>query len=343
MMGIKNFSPYKVVKEAVKDLKPNEAKVIIGRFGIDSVNLTLSAIGKKLDLSRERIRQIEKEAMKKLAKKIVDEENYYVAEIIAHFEKEGGITSHNKIADKFLDEIYQKDRNEFNSLHLIFVLMPTLIKIEKTKELETGWILASLSKDDAVKIIDTWVLHLKKTRKPETLDVLVDAHPDHSKYSVSFLSELPQISKKLVRTETGLIGLSSWPEVNPRNVRDKIYYIFKKHGKPLHFDKIAKKIAEQDFDKKNVVRATVHNELIADSRFVLVGRGIYGLSEWGYKDGTVADIIKDILTDKSNGLPADEIVSKVMKQRLVKKNTILINLQTKPFFKKLKNGHFALV
>lgn len=341
-MGIKNFSPYKVVKEAVKDLKSNEAKVITGRFGINSVNLTLSAIGKQLNLSRERIRQIEKEAMKKLAKKIVDEENYYVAEIIAHFEKEGGITSHSKIAEKFLDENYLTDRNEFNSLHLIFVLMPDLIKIEKTKELEAGWILASLSKDDAIKIINAWVTHLGKTKKPETLNVLVDAHPDQSKYSVSFLTELPQISKKLVKTEAGLIGLSSWPEVNPRNVRDKIYYIFKKYGKPLHFDEIAKKIAEQSFDNKNIVRATVHNELIADNRFVLVGRGIYGLSEWGYKEGTVSDVIKDILTGKSDGLPADEVVSKVMKQRLVKKNTILINLQTKPLFKKLKNGNFGL-
>lgn len=341
-MGIKNFSPYKIVKEAIKDLKPNEARVITGRFGIDSDNLTLSAIGKKLNLSRERIRQIEKEAMKKLAKQIVNEENYYVAEIITHFEKEGGITGHSKIAEKFLDEIYQKDRNEFNSLHLIFVLMPTLLKIEKTQELETGWILASLSKEDAVKIINQWVSHLNKIKRPETLDVLVGAHSNQRKYSVTFLSELPQISKRLVKTEMGLIGLSNWPEVNPRNIRDKIYYILKKYGKPLHFDEIAKKISEQGFDKKNIVRATVHNELIADHRFILVGRGIYGLAEWGYKDGTVADIIKDILADKSSGLAADEIVNSVMKQRLVKKNTILINLQTKPFFKKLKSGNFTL-
>lgn len=341
-MPIKNFSPYKVVKEAMKELKPNETKVIAGRFGIESKNLTLSAIGKNLRLSRERIRQIEKEAIKKLAKKIINEENGYVSEIIASFERGGGISSHDKIAEKFLEETRQSDRNEFNALHLIFVLMPQLIMIEKTKELEAGWILATLSKDDAVKVINDWSDHLGKHKKPENIDVLIEANPSHKKFQVAFLSELPSISKKLVKTETGLVGLASWPEVNPRNVRDKIYYILKKMGKPLHFEEIAKKIAEQNFDKKNIVRATVHNELIADKRFVLVGRGIYGLSEWGYKEGTVCDIIKNILEDAKSGLTSERIVEEVGRQRLVKKNTVLINLQTKPLFKKLANGKYAL-
>ena len=341
-MGIKNFSPYKVVAKAIEGLKPNEAKVVAGRFGIDSKNMTLSSIGKQLNLSRERIRQIEKEALKKLAKKIVEEENTYVQDIIAHLEKNGGITSHERIAEKFLEEIYHAETKEFNSLHLIFVLIPELIKIERTKELESGWILASLAKDDAITVIDEWVRYLKKSSKPETMDVLVDAHPHHRKYQISFLSELPQISKKLVKTEAGLVGLSSWPEVNPRNIRDKIYFIFKKTNKPLHFEEIARRIGEQNFDKKSVVKATVHNELIADSRFVLVGRGIYGLSEWGYKEGTVADIIKGILDGHDKGLGAEEIIKEVSKQRLVKKNTVLINLQTKPLFKKLKDGRFSL-
>lgn len=94
---------------------------------------------------------------------------------------------------------------------------------------------------------------------------------------MTFLSELPHVSKKIVKTETGHIGLTNWPEINPKNVRDKIYYIFKKSEKPIHFDEIAKKINEQNFSKKKIVRATVHNELISDKRFVLVGRGIYKL------------------------------------------------------------------
>lgn len=342
-MTIKNFSPYKIVKQAFSELKPNEQKVISGRFGIDEPRRTLSSIGKELNLSRERIRQIEKDALKKLSAFIVGKENAYVAEILDAFEKSGGVSSHERIAEKFLEDIYRKNNNEYNSLNLIFTLIPQIKKIEKTRELESSWILSSITKEDLIGVVDDWIKHLSSTKKPETIDVLLKAHPNHNKYQITFLSELPLISKKIVKTETGHIGLSSWPEVNPRNVRDKIYYILKREGKPLHFNLIAEKINEQNFGNKKVVRATVHNELIADDRFVLVGRGIYALKEWGYEEGTVKDIIIDILSRQGiECLTSEEIIKEVLKQRTVKKNTILINLQTKPEFKKVKKDCYAL-
>lgn len=341
MTTIKNFSPYKVVKEASKDLKENEQKVVSGRFGIDETRKTLSAIGKELKLSRERIRQIEKEALRKLAIHIVEQESSFIEQITSSFKESGGISSHDKIAEKFLEESINKNINEFNALNLIFYLTPELKKIDKTRELEESWILASITKNDVVKVINDWVSHLEKTKKPLALEVLLKANPNHTKYEITFLSELPYISKKLVKTETGYIGLSSWPEVNPKNVRDKIYFILKREGKPLHFDLIAKKINEQNFSNKKVVKATVHNELIADDRFVLVGRGIYALSEWGYKPGTVEEVIKQVLSMK-NEMKAEEIVDEVLKQRSVKRNTILINLQTKSDFKKIGKDSYAL-
>jgi len=341
-MTIKNFSPYKIISEAVLALKPNERKVILARFGIDCNRQTLSFVGKKLDLSRERIRQIERDALKKLAKEVVQKNNSYILELTSFFEKKGGIISHEKIAEHFLEEIYHKDKNEFNSLNLVFVLTPQMVKIEKTLELEEGWILAHLSKEDAIKIINDWAFHLQKTNKPQTIDILVDNNPHHKKHKITFLSELPSISKKLVRTKDGMIGLASWPEVNPRNIRDKIYFVLKNSKKPMHFDDIAIEISKQKFDKKGIVKATVHNELIADSRFVLVGRGIYALAEWGYETGTVAEIIRSILRDRKDGLKLDDIIKAVAKQRVVKRNTILINLQTKPEFVKNTNGLYCL-
>lgn len=340
-MTIKNFSPYKIVKKSLLDLKGNEKVVIAGRFGIDEDRKTLSAIGKSLGLSRERIRQIEKEGLKKLASKIIDQKNSYVGLIIESFEKNGGIAKHESIAQKFLEDNLKDSKNEFNSLHLIFFLMPSLKKIEKTRELEASWVMASISKEEILNIVDSWVQHLQKLKKPTTIDILVKENPVNSKYEMTFLSELPHISKKLVKTEDNFIGLASWPEVNPKNVRDKIYYILKKENKPLHFKEIAEKINEEKFGKKKVVEATVHNELIADNRFVLIGRGIYALKEWGYEPGTVCDIIKNILQNKGT-MKAEEIVKEVLKQRTVKKNTILINLQTKPLFKKTGKDNYAL-
>lgn len=341
MTTIKNFQPYKIVNDSLQNLKENEKRVICGRFGINETRKTLSAIGKKLNLSRERIRQVEKEGLKRLASQIVEKERMNIANIISVFEKSGGVTNHEKIAEKFLDSTLKNNINEFNSLNLIFSIIPQIKKIDKTKELEASWLLSTLQKDEVIKIINDWVTHLEKTKKPLTIDVLVNAHPDHQKYEITFLSELPYISKKLIRTETGHIGLSNWPEINPRNVRDKIYYILKKEKAPLHFDLIAKKINDQNFSKKKVVRATVHNELIADSRFVLVGRGIYALSEWGYLPGTVQDIIREVLSENKK-MSIKDIVEAVSKQRTVKKNTILINLQTKPEFVKVGKDTYTL-
>lgn len=341
MTEAKNFSPHRIVKKALEGLKKNETKVISGRFGINESRKTLSAIGSELGLSRERIRQIEKESMKRLAASIVESENNSIQELISSFEKGGGIVSHGSIANKLLDSSMKDSAIEFNSLHLILSLLPQIRRIEKTRELESSWILASIDKESVVTVIDSWVKHLEKTKKPSSLEVLVKEHPDQSKYEITFLSELPHISKKLVKTESGHIGLSAWPEVNPKNVKDKIYYVLKKEGKPLHFDLIAKKINEQNFSKKTVVRATVHNELIADQRFVLIGRGIYALTEWGYKPGTVYDIIKNILIEKKH-MAVEDIVKEVSKQRSVKRNTILINLQTKKEFQRVGKDMYAL-
>ncbi|MEI6498817.1 MAG: HTH domain-containing protein [bacterium] len=342
MTTIKEFSPFKIVKQSLENLKVNEKKIVTSRFGIETDRKTLSAIGRELNLSRERIRQIEREGLKKLASEIATKHELSTNRIIESFEKSGGLTSHENIGKKFLESSYAFDRNEFNSLHLIFVLMPQISKIEKTRELEAGWILAKLSKDEVIKVINEWVDHLQKSKRPETMEVLLNANPEHKKYELTFLSELPSISKKLVKTEENKIGLTTWPEVNPRNVRDKIYFVLKKNGKPMHFDEIANRIKDEKFEKKNIVKATVHNELIADKRFVLVGRGIYALSEWGYLPGTVADIIKQILAGKPKGMSVDLILKEVLKQRLVKKNTILINLQTKPDFIKESKDVYRL-
>ena len=86
----------------------------------------------------------------------------------------------------------------------------------------------------------------------------------------------------------------------------------------------------------------IHNELIKDPRFVLIGRGIYALSTWGYKKGTIADIIKSILEKSEQPLSREEIVKQVLKVRKVKETTILLNLQNKKLFKKVDKNSFTL-
>jgi transcriptional regulator len=94
------------------------------------------------------------------------------------------------------------------------------------------------------------------------------------------LYSLMQAVKNLEQNKYGEWGIADWQEIKPKTVNDKIYLILKHEAKPLHFTEIAKKINDMKFDRKIANAATVHNELILDSRYVLVGRGTYGLKEW---------------------------------------------------------------
>jgi len=152
---------------------------------------------------------------------------------------------------------------------------------------------------------------------------------------------LASISKNVASLH-GRWGLTKWPMVNPKNIRDKIYVVLHDHKKPMHFSEIAQAIAASDFKRKDVTTQAIHNELIKDKRFVLIGRGIYALKEWGYKKGTVADVIAEVLKKESGPLHRDEIVRRVLKSRHVKETTILLNLQGKPQFKRVAKATYAL-
>jgi DNA-directed RNA polymerase delta subunit len=179
---------------------------------------------------------------------------------------------------------------------------------------------------------------LKENKAPMTLDELDNKldyeHPDHIKAVASI--------SKLLASLNGLWGLAKWPSVNPKNIRDKIFVILEMKKEPMHFSDIAKEIKESNFKRKNVTIQAIHNELIKDSRFVLIGRGIYALSNWGYKKGTISEIIHSILEKSGEPMTREEIVKQVLKVRKVKETTILLNLQNKKLFKKVDKNLFTL-
>ena len=106
----------------------------------------------------------------------------------------------------------------------------------------------------------------------------------------------------------------------------------------MHFSEVAKSITTIFAKKAHV--ATTHNELIKDSRFVLVGRGLYALAEWGYQPGVVRDVIRDVLNKKA--LTKEEVIAEVKKVRYVKDNTVLVNLNDTRHFKRSKEGKYSI-
>jgi len=335
----KKRSLVEIVSDLISALNEKEKRTITGRFGLSGKKETLSAIGRELRLSRERIRQIEKNSLRKLAIEFSKNNKNEATEVINLFENSAGIVVDSKISNELVNLTYNHKFAK-SYLKLIFSIMSETKKIEENSDLNSGWILTSkISKKKIQTICDKLIKHFKEYKLPQTVDDIIAEVVGISTFSEELISSCIDLSTKLVMAKNGMVGITSWPSVNPRNVKDKIYYVLKTAGRPLHFSEITSSIIALKFDNKKVVRATVHNELIADKRFVLIGRGIYALREWGYSDGTVYDVIKNILSNATGPLSIGEIIALVNKSRKVKKNTIVINLQTKKEFAKVNDGY----
>ena len=256
--------------------------------------------------------------------------------------KHGGIVHKKDAAKKFLSEKISKSEKEASALGLFIALLPDIEEIERDEILHDSWKLITLPKDEVIGILKDWAKYLESSKSPKNLDVILENHPAHNKHNVTFLNAVSEVGRHIMEAHDGSIGLTKWPNVNPRTVRDKIFYVLIKNQKPLHFSEITEEIKKQNFDHKKVVTATVHNELIADKRFVLIGRGIYALKEWGYMPGTVKDVISSVLKGHKSAMELNDICAEVQKQRVVRKNTVLINLQTQNNFKKVGSSKFML-
>ncbi|MDP3685901.1 MAG: winged helix-turn-helix domain-containing protein [bacterium] len=151
------------------------------------------------------------------------------------------------------------------------------------------------------------------------------------------------VSKRIVRNLFGNFGLRTSREAVPRSVGDKAYLVLKAHGQPLHFRAVVDEINRAGFDQKRALAETVHNDLIRDSRFVLVGRGMYALREWGFSPGRVSEVIVRLLRQAGRPLQKSEIVAEVLKQRFVKRNTVLLCLLDRSLFTAGPDGVYALV
>ena len=327
---------------AVGEENDREREIIVRRFGLKDRRETLEQIGELLGITRERVRQLEKAIVirLKMAAEAGELDGLHGAErlIIRDLSENGRVGRVYDVTQRLLSvetpTLQQRSRIAF-----LGEISPRLTTISDTDAYHQGLAIAEYGDEKQIRSkVDEIVKTIKKHGEPISLEAL----HDHLTY------ENPKQVRGLASLSTQLSclkdmwGLSKWPTVNPKNIRDKIYVVLLDEGKPLHFSEIAKRIKESSFKRRNVTRQAIHNELIKDKRFILIGRGIYALDIWGYSQGTVADIIASILRDEGKPLHRDEIVKRVLKSRQVKETTILLNLQSKPLFKRVAKATYAL-
>lgn len=342
---IEKINLTEIIEDMFLVLTPKEKEVIIKRFSLDNKpKQTLEKIGQAFSVTRERIRQIEKIALGKL-RRTVDNSKLSLINKIAKevLEARGGLLVEKKLVSEILNRIASSQTVDANIIKLALNINPDLVKMDKTNVFQPFWRLKSIALDTVKNIVSKGisVLNKKNDVMPDS-DIVAELKPlvkDQSVEPELILSAL-EVDKRIKRVKEGY-GLMSWRHINPRSIRDKAYIVLKKSTNPLHFVDIANKIAESGFDKKVVTTQAVHNELIRYDQFVLVGRGLYALKEWGFKKGTVADVIEDLLRKKSP-MTKQEIIEGVLKQRQVKKGTISLNLQKNPNFVRVGRAVYKL-
>ena len=319
-----------------------EKEIISRRFGLNGSRETLEQIGEMLSITRERVRQLEKAILIRLQICAEDGEIPELAAaeklLIRNLTEMGRVARLSDLAEKVYGR--KVTASEKAGIYFIATFAKSLTIVEENDRYNVAVGIAEYGNSKKIRErIDEIVKIIRENKKPMTLDELDDKlnyeHPDHIRAVASI--------SKLLATLNGLWGLAKWPSVNPKNIRDKIFVVLETEKRPMHFSEIAKKIRESNFKRKNVTVQAIHNELIKDSRFILIGRGIYALSSWGYKKGTISEIIKSVLEKADGPLTREEIVKHVLHVRKVKETTILLNLQNKKLFKKVGKNSYTLV
>lgn len=336
-----------IIEDIFLILTNKEKDVIVQRFSLDNKpRKTLESIGQMFSVTRERVRQIEKIALNKLRRTVSTTRLNSVNEVANKvIEENGGVIIEKKLVSAILNAIGSTSDVDAHIIKLALSINSTIEKSEKTNVTHPFWRLKGVDMTLINAIVSTGIKTLKKKA-----DVMQDSklvvqirqlmEEQLKNLSDAIITSSLEVDKRVKRTEAGF-GLMTWRHINPRSIRDKAYIVLKREKRPLHFVEIANKISESGFDKKVVTTQAVHNELIRYEQFVLVGRGLYALKEFGYEKGTVADIIEGLLKKKSP-MTKQEIIEGVLKQRHVKKGTISLNLQKNPQFVRVGRAVYKL-
>lgn len=325
------------LKNVLQYCKPKEQLVLVRKFGLltDGKEIPLQRIGKDYNLTRERVRQIEAQALMRVRRLMVGTPIYIdlIEDAKKILREEGGLLVEDMLVSKIINlKKYDFSRQE---IKLILVSDFDITYLKRNKYFNKCFYIDPLFED----FLTVVALHTQDyfAQRAQSIDVyeyaqyLKDIYAkqyDHitflkkDEFYLNFFSSL-----RNVKMFDGKIGTPDFVDVYPKTIKLKILYTMRRHNQPIHFQELPAKIMEY-FPQKVIKVNTVHNELVKNNDyFVNLGLGLYGLKEWGFKGGTVVDIIVRIFQQYKRPMSVKEISKELLKEKMVSPNTILLNLQ----------------
>lgn len=267
-----------LVRKALQ-IEDNRARdVIVRRHGLKSLQRhTLASLGAEYGLTRERIRQIEATALRNIKLRIeTEKEAREFVELTEDYLK--------KVSKLRRSDLLAKDiwvlcglRGEYNPIfeNKLNFIARTLGKphiVDATPGTYTIWHIDRNIYDLAVTLVKK-LLDSGEHNFDRFLEAITREHKLVEPVILNYLS----VSRNFGVGPYGHVGADHWLQVNPKTVRDKAYLVLSQSTEPMHFREIAELVNQ--ISQKKKAPATVHNELIRDPRFTLVGRGTYSLNE----------------------------------------------------------------
>ena len=341
-------NPVVIVESLLSLLTDKEARVISARYGLQGQQLrTLASLGTELGVTRERIRQIQAQALKKMQRNAIHTDiSKMHSEVMKFVMHHGGVVTETEM-QSFLKMNYNDLATQTEELMLAAVLDDRIVQEHNKVNFVPHFRLASIKMTQVKKSCEMGLKILKKFNSELdadmfTSEIIKNMKEDFLHFSPSTVASSLLLDRRIV-LKSGRYSLDTWRHINPRTLYDKIVYILNDISEPMHFLDIVNSIKSHGFDSKRVSLQAVHNELISNPSFVLIGRGIYALKAWGYKEGTVADVLESVL-GKKGPMNLSELTQEVLKLRKVKPITIQINLSSKKNkFRKNREGLYELV
>jgi hypothetical protein len=336
------FDSASLVKQLLAEVPDRAREVLTYRFGLgaSSERETLEAIGERWGITRERVRQIEAAGLETIRNsKSFKNASAAFDELCDYVHSLGVVVEEEELLSGLASD--EKSRNRFRFL---LVVGSAFMRERETDHFYARWHVdpkTAQAVHEALTRLYSGLSDNEILSEGEMLDRFIeelrginDAYKNEE-----ILKRWLSLSKTIASNPLSEWGRAEAPAIRTKGIRDYAYLVIKRAGQPMHFSDVARAIG-QLFSKEAHV-ATTHNELIKDARFVLVGRGLYALSEWGYQPGVVRDVIRNVLT-KSGPLTREQVIEEVKKVRYVKDNTILVNLNDPKHFKRNKNGTYEV-
>jgi hypothetical protein len=358
----------------LKDLPARERAIISRRHALDFVNghykiqwhgrelvireETLASIGKSFNITRERVRQLEGFILRKVKESLGNQK-----EMFSPLKKEaeeflstmGGAAEENMFLGKLvgLDIAKFKEwtpaqfsERQAAAFILEFCFSEYFERVPCSDSFFSLWTSEHLAwsnfKDTLSAICKAIAAYGRPLEETELFSLVRKTLPQEIAVTDGVILGWLAMMKKVQKNTMGLWGLTTWPEIVPKTIGDRIDLVFKREKRPVHFREMTKFINELKVSSHSVSEGSVRNELISSSKYVLVGRGLYALSEWGYQPGKVREVISRVIKAENRPLTKGEIITLVLKERLVKTSTVHAVLSNKTWFEKLPSGEYTV-